>query len=148
MSNIICSSWVPFSSKKMYILVNDIECYPQFLSGCISSRIINCNSSQMTASMDIEKSGIKMTIITRNTLVSNKSIHMQLLEGPFSQLSGSWYFIPISENSCQVRLILNLKFTDRLIAITFKNLFQKINKKIIYSFIYRAKKIYDNKNYG
>ncbi|VFP88702.1 SRPBCC family protein [Candidatus Erwinia haradaeae] len=148
MSNIICSSLVPFSSKKMYFLVNDIECYPQFLSGCISSRIINSNSAYMTASINIEKAGIKMTIITRNALISNKSIHIQLVEGPFSQFSGSWYFMPISEDSCQVRLSLNLKFTSTLIDSTFQNIFQKMNQRIIDSFIHRAKRIYEPQYYG
>ena len=37
----------------------------------------------MTAAVDVSKAGISKTFTTRNTLTSNQSILMHLVDGPF-----------------------------------------------------------------
>ena len=88
MPQISRSALVPFSVEQMYNLVNDVRAYPEFLPGCVGSRIISHEQDEMTASVDVSKAGISKTFVTRNQLTSNQHIRMQLVEGPFRKLMG------------------------------------------------------------
>ena len=76
----------------MFELVNNINDYSQFLNWCDSSSILNQSDNQITASVQINKGGIKQTFSTLNTLTPYKSIAMELVDGPFDVLSGEWRF--------------------------------------------------------
>lgn len=89
MPQISRSALVPFSAEQMYQLVNDVHSYPDFLPGCTGSRVINASNNEMTAAVDVAKAGISKTFTTRNTLLDNQSINMQLVDGPFRKLMGA-----------------------------------------------------------
>lgn len=88
MPQISRSALVPFSVEQMYTLVNDVDAYPQFLPGCTGNRILDNSDTSMTAAVDVSKAGISKTFTTKNTLISNKRIDMQLVDGPFRKLTG------------------------------------------------------------
>ena len=46
------SALVMFSARQMYDLVNDVNAYPQFLPGCVGSRIVSLEGNVMVASVD------------------------------------------------------------------------------------------------
>ncbi|VFP84494.1 Ribosome association toxin RatA [Candidatus Erwinia haradaeae] len=143
MSQISDSLLVPFSTEKMYRLVNDVSSYPQFLSGCISSQVLNANDFFMTASIEISIAGfIRQRFITRNTLTHNHSIHIQLLEGPFRTLSGIWNFTAKKKETCQVQLHLNVEFTNIFMEIAFKTTLDKIHSSLLKAFNKRAREVY------
>lgn len=83
MPQISRTALVPFSAEQMYQLVNDVKSYPDFLPGCTGSRVLELGPTQMTAAVDVSKAGISKTFTTRNTLTSNQSILMSLVDGPF-----------------------------------------------------------------
>ncbi|VEA30425.1 Ribosome association toxin RatA [Salmonella enterica subsp. enterica] len=66
----------------MYQLVNDVQSYPQFLPGCVGSRVLESSPAQMTAAVDVSKAGISKTFTTRNQLTRNQSILMHLVDAP------------------------------------------------------------------
>ena len=90
MHRISKSAIVPYSPQQMFELVNNIDDYPQFLNWCDSSSILNQTENQITASVKINTGGMSQSFSTLNTLTPFKSIKMQLIEGPFDQLSGEW----------------------------------------------------------
>jgi len=94
----------------MYELVNNINDYPQFLNWCEGASILNQSDHQITASVQINKGGLKQTFSTINTLKPFRLIEMQLLEGPFEQLSCEWRFEPLGDNAAKVFLNLQFKF--------------------------------------
>ena len=122
MPQISRSALVPFSAEQMYQLVNDVHSYPDFLPGCTGSRVINASNNEMTAAVDVAKAGISKTFTTRNTLLDNQSINMQLVDGPFRKLMGGWHFTPLSVASSHVvcdptrtrKLLLNKRELDSL----------------------------------
>lgn len=83
MPQISRSALVPYSAEKMYNLVNDVDSYPQFLPGCVGSRVLNYANNEMTASVEVAKAGISKTFVTHNILKDNKSIKIQLVKGHF-----------------------------------------------------------------
>ena len=67
---------------------------------------------------------------------------MQLLEGPFEQLSGEWRFEPLGGNAAKVFLNLQFKFKSKLIDMSLSPIFTKIANSQLDAFVARAKKIY------
>ncbi|EGJ2231799.1 ubiquinone-binding protein, partial [Salmonella enterica] len=88
MPQISRTALVPYSAEQMYQLVNDVQSYPQFLPGCVGSRVLESSPAQMTAAVDVSKAGISKTFTTRNQLTRNQSILMHLVDGPFKKLIG------------------------------------------------------------
>lgn len=136
------SALVPFSAEQMYQLVNDVDSYPDFLPVCIGSRVINASNNEMTAAVDIAKAGISKTFTTRNTLLDNQSINMQLVDGPFRKLMGGWQFTPLSAEACKVELHLDFEFTNTLIELAFGKVFKELAGSMVQAFTQRAKQVY------
>lgn len=126
----------------MFELVNNIDDYSQFLNWCDSSSILNQSDNQITASVEINKGGIKQTFSTLNTLTPYQSIAMELVDGPFDELSGEWRFEPLGENAAKIHLDLQFKFKSMLIDMALSPVFKNIANSQLDSFVARAKYIY------
>ncbi len=126
----------------MFELVNNIDDYSQFLNWCDSSSILNQSDNQITASVHINQGGLKQSFSTLNTLTPYKSIEMQLLDGPFDELSGEWRFETLGENASKVHLTLQFKFKSMLIDMALSPVFKSITNSQLDAFVSRAKYIY------
>lgn len=126
----------------MFELVNNIDDYSQFLNWCDSSSILNQSDDQITASVEINKGGIKQTFSTLNTLTPYQSIAMELVDGPFDELSGEWRFEPLGDNAAKIHLDLQFKFKSMLIDMALSPVFKNIANSQLDSFVARAKYIY------
>lgn len=142
MPQISRTALVPYSAEQMYLLVNDVKSYPQFLPGCSGSRVLDQSDSQMMAAVDVSKAGISKTFTTRNTLVSNQSILMQLVDGPFRKLMGGWKFTPIGDEACRIEFQLDFEFTNKLIELAFGRVFKELAGNMVQAFTVRAKEVY------
>ena len=136
------SAIVPYTPQQMFELVNNINDYSQFLNWCDSSSILNQSDDQITASVEINKGGIKQTFSTLNTLTPYQSIAMELVDGPFDELSGEWRFEPLGENAAKIHLDLQFKFKSMLIDMALSPVFKNIANSQLDSFVARAKYIY------
>ena len=126
----------------MYELVNNINDYPQFLNWCEGASILNQSDHQITASVQINKGGLKQTFSTINTLMPFRLIEMKLLDGPFEHFSGEWRFEPLGENAAKVFLNLQFKFKSKLLDMSLTPIFTKIANSQLDAFVARANKIY------
>ncbi|SFN67418.1 type II toxin-antitoxin system RatA family toxin [Xenorhabdus japonica] len=142
MPQISRSALVPYSVEQMYKLVNDVTSYPDFLPGCVGSRVISSSNNEMMASVEVSKAGISKTFVTRNTLFDNESIKMQLVDGPFRKLMGGWHFTPLSEDACKVELHLDFEFTNKLIELAFGKVFKELAGNMVQAFSQRAREVY------
>lgn len=133
---------MPFSPQQMYELVNNINDYPQFLNWCEGASILNQSDHQITASVQINKGGLKQTFSTLNTLKPFRLIEMKLLDGPFEHFSGEWRFEPLGENAAKVFLNLQFKFKSKLLDMSLTPIFTKIANSQLDAFVARANKIY------
>jgi|TARA_B100000470_G_scaffold185645_1_gene150921 ribosome-associated toxin RatA of RatAB toxin-antitoxin module len=142
MHHISKSAIVPYTPQQMFELVNNIDDYSQFLNWCDSSSILNQSDDQITASVQINQGGLKQSFSTLNTLTPYKSIEMQLLDGPFDELSGEWRFETLGENASKVHLTLQFKFKSMLIDMALSPVFKSITNSQLDAFVSRAKYIY------
>ncbi|MCS5591975.1 MAG: type II toxin-antitoxin system RatA family toxin [Gammaproteobacteria bacterium] len=136
------SAIVPYSPQQMFALVNAINDYPQFLNWCSGASILNQYEEQITASVEINKGGLRQTFITKNTLHAFDLIEMELLDGPFKTLSGQWRFEALGENAAKVGLELQFSFKSRLMDIALSPIFTQIANSQLDAFVARAKQVY------
>ena len=142
MKKISRSALLPYSSKMMFELVNNIESYPEFLPWCGGSSIVESSDSIMVANVVIAKAGVKKSFTTRNTLVPFERIELQLVDGPFKVLFGSWSFHELDADSCKIVLNISFEMKSGVLNIVLSNMFEKITATLVDSFCTRAKDIY------
>ncbi len=142
MPQISRTALVPYSAEQMYQLVNDVKSYPEFLPGCVGSRVLESSATQMTAAVEVSKAGISKTFTTRNTLVNNQSILMHLVDGPFKRLMGGWKFTPLTPEACRIEFQLDFEFTSKLIELAFGRVFKELAGSMVQAFTARAKEVY------
>lgn len=147
MPSITRSALVMFSAQQMYELVNDIDAYPQFLPGCVASRIVSASDNTITAALDVSKAGIRKTFTTRNELTPHQHIKVELVDGPFKALNGGWTFTPLDVDACKVELVLYFEFTSRLVELAFGGIFKELANAMVHSFSERAREVYGHAAY-
>lgn len=133
---------VMHSAERMFHLVNDIARYPEFLPWCAGARVHDQNPSEITASLEIAKGGMRHTLTTRNQLRLPEAIEMSLVEGPFRNLTGRWHFKPLDENACKVVLSLSFEFSGSLSRMTFGAVFSQAANTMVDAFCRRADELY------
>ncbi len=146
MEKICRSALVPFSTKQMYDLVEDIENYKLFVPFCKNSVILDRHIDQVTARLDISKNGISKSFTTNNHSIINQSIKMELVDGPFSFLCGNWSFTPLSETACKIEFQLEFEFKNQLAGLAFSKIFRQLVQSMVSAFSLRAEKIYHSNN--
>ncbi len=136
------SALVLFSAEQMYKLVNDVKSYPEFLDGCYETEVHEKSDSHMLASLGLKQGLISLQLTTRNSLIQNHSIHMQLENGPLKSLEGRWWFHPLGQQGCKVMLKLEFEVDNKLLGGGVSILLSKIGAQMVQAFSKRAEDIY------
>lgn len=136
------STTVPYSAEEMYALVNDIESYPEFLRWCKEASVINKTESHLQATVYIAAGKIKQSFTTENTMQPGRNINMQLVEGPFKYLNGTWRFEPVGSQESKITLHIDFEFKNKLLKLALNHTFNQIMDSMVGSFYQRANEIY------
>jgi len=131
-----------YSVDQMFQLINDVLAYPQFLPDCSNSKIIAENENSVTASLLVSKAGLKKWFTTKNTLISNQQVQLELVDGPFNKLQGRWLLTPLSEEACKVSLELEYEFSNKMFDLAFGRVFNHLTNNMVQAFTQRAKNVY------
>ena len=136
------SALVPYTAKEMYMLVDDINAYPEFLPWCGDAEVLERDEDEVRASILLSRSGLKKSFTTLNRLQAGKMIEMRLVEGPFSHLQGFWRFESLSESASKIMFDIEFEFSNKLLAMTVGPVFSQITNTIVDAFTKRAIEIY------
>ncbi len=129
----------------MFRLVTDVDHYPDFLPWCDHACVKDTLPDGVVAEVGIGIAGLKQAFTTRNTHVPGRSVQMQLVDGPFSNLSGGWTFSPVgdgSQRACKVELNLHYGFSSATLSAIVGPVFDKIAGSLVDAFIQRAEQVY------
>lgn len=137
------SALVLFPANKMYHLVEDVDRYPEFLSWCVDAKVLAQDEHAQDASLTIAIAGIRKKFQTRNLLVSGESISLDLVNGPFTHLSGGWSFKHLSAEGCRISLRLEFEFSHSLLSAAFERGFARVIDRLVNDFVYRAEDLYE-----
>lgn len=136
------SSLVDYSAQQMFDLINDIEAYPAFLSGCIDAKVLNCSSESIEARLTLGKSGVEQSVVTRNELHPPHLMIMRFVEGPFKHFEGRWQFEELANNACKVSLDLEFAFSNPFLAMTVGKWFEQTASQQVDALCQRADEVY------
>ena len=142
MPSISRSALVMYSVDQMFQLINDVLAYPQFLPDCSDSKIITEDNHSVTAALLVSKAGLKKWFTTKNTLISNEQVRLELVDGPFNKLQGRWLLTPLSEEACKVSLELEYEFSNKMFDLAFGRVFNHLTNNMVQAFTQRAKDVY------
>lgn len=145
MKTVTKSVLIWYSPEEMFGLVTDVDRYPQFLPWCDRASVVAEDATGMTAQVGISFGGIRQSFTTRNTHVPGREVHMQLIDGPFSQLEGQWKFQPVGEGdqrACRIEFELRYGFSNIALATLVGPVFDRIAGSMVDAFVKRADEVY------
>jgi len=136
------SALLPYSSERLFDLVNDIAAYPDYLEGCTGAMILESSEKSVTARLHLKKAGISQSFATRNQLQRPDKITLQLVEGPFEQLHGEWRFATLAEDACKVSLDLTFHMQNTIAHKASGKLIESVAGNLVNAVCQRAKTLY------
>lgn len=139
------------SAHEMFTLVTDVTSYPKFLPWCDQTTVLDATASGMTAKVGMTLSGVKQSFTTRNTHDQDRKVVMCLVDGPFSELDGTWEFTPLGDGiqrACKVDFKLNYGFSSGALSALVGPVFDKIAASLVDAFVKRADQVYGTSNNG
>lgn len=142
MSHIHRTALLPYSDAKVFALVNDVAAYPQYMDGCKAAIVHEHTETNMLATLQLERRGIKLEFSTRNIIDAPKSIVLNLEDGPFDSFEGRWFFQHLREDACKVILDLQFSLNNRLLAVAAAKLFDSVANNMVDAMVQRAKVVY------
>jgi ribosome-associated toxin RatA of RatAB toxin-antitoxin module len=136
-----------YSPQEMYDLVTGIERYPQFLPWCDRAEVLEHHAGGMTARLGLQYMGVKHAFTTRNTHVPGQSVVVQLVDGPFSLLDGTWLFHPLGAagagaKACKIEFDLRYAFASVALEAVVSPVFDRIANTFVDSFVKRAEQVH------
>ena len=137
-----------YSPHRIYRLVTAVESYPEFLPWCQRAEILSRDADGLTARLHLAYSGIRQAFTTRNLHVPDESVHVGLVDGPFSLLEGDWRFAPLAlpageaGEGCRIEFELRYAFANRALEAVISPVFDRIADTFVDSFVRRADQVY------
>ena len=143
---------VPYTPEQMYALVNDVRRYPEFVPWCPSTRVHAEATDSITATVDMERAGVRIALTTTNTMRPGERIDMALAAGPLRSFAGTWQFIPIRApgeggapgelRGCRVELAVSFEFKSAALGAVLGPLFESTWNALVDAFVRRARAVY------
>jgi ribosome-associated toxin RatA of RatAB toxin-antitoxin module len=138
MREMIRTSLVARLPRVVYQLIDDIERYPEFVPGCTAAEVLERSDQVVVARLAVRRGLLHTEFTTRNRLDPERSVRMELIEGPFKVLEGSWQFSPVASNGCRIDFRLRFQFANPLKAALLEPLFEQAQTDLVRAFVARA----------
>lgn len=124
---------------ELFALINDIESYPLFLPWCSHARIESRTQHALVATIGVRQGALAGEFTTRNTFETDRSVRMQLLQGPFRTLEGEWLLTALPGGGCQVELTMRFAFSNPVSAMLLEPKFALTMASLVDAFVARAR---------
>jgi ribosome-associated toxin RatA of RatAB toxin-antitoxin module len=142
MAQVEKSVLVPHSAERMFRLVDEVERYPEFLPWCGGVDLKWRTDTSTSATLHINYHGVHHRFTTENSKDFPTLMDIKLVEGPFRQLEGIWYFVPLSEDACKINFKLHYEFSTHLLEKIIAPVFSHIANTFVDAFVERAERIF------
>jgi ribosome-associated toxin RatA of RatAB toxin-antitoxin module len=144
MRNVKRSALVAIAPEQMFELINEVERYPEFVSGCTGAEVLSRSPQEIVAKLAIGRGPVTTSFTTRNRLEPSQRITMELVEGPFSELTGVWTLTPVRAPDgpvmgCRVELDLSFRISGAIANLTLGPLIERTAGSLVDAFVQRAR---------
>lgn len=141
------SALVPYTPAQMFVLVEDFERYPEFLPWASGARLLSRDGNELVGRLELERMGVREHFTTRNLLQAPHQMDMQLIDGPFRMLQGSWRFTAISDADARLRgtrvdLNIRFEFKSAMLELLMGKSFETSCGSLVDAFTKRARDLY------
>lgn len=139
------SALVAATPGRMFELINDIERYPEFVPGCTAARVLEQGPGYIVARLEVGSGLLRTSFTTRNTLDPERSVTMDLVEGPLKSLHGTWTLAPVTRPGgtevlgCRVELELSFEPERGLAGLALGPLLERTAASLVDAFALRAR---------
>jgi ribosome-associated toxin RatA of RatAB toxin-antitoxin module len=143
-----------YSPREMYELVTGVENYPAFLPWCETAEVLEQHEGGMTARLTLAKAGVRHAFTTRNTHRAPREVRLELVDGPFSALQGTWHFAAVANAgegaggepaACKVAFDLQYAFSSPALEALVSPVFDRVAGTLVDSFVMRAEQVYGSR---
>ena len=140
-----------YSPHEIYALVIDVEAYPQFLPWCERVEVLKRDAEGLTARLHLAYAGVRHAFTTRNVHVPDQSVHIGLVDGPFSLLDGTWRFVPLplpadgDAKACKIEFEMRYAFANAPLEALISPVFDRIANTFVDAFVKRAEQVYGSR---
>ncbi len=137
-----------YSPHEMYSLVTGVPEYPRFLPWCERAEVLEQHDAGMTARLHLHYAGVRHAFTTRNTHVTDSSVEVDLVDGPFSLLEGIWRFVPLAmpgddeAQACRIEFDLRYAFSSKALEAVVSPVFDRVANTFVDCFVRRAEEVY------
>jgi ribosome-associated toxin RatA of RatAB toxin-antitoxin module len=140
-----------YSPREMYMLVTAVEDYPTFLPWCAQAEVVERHEDGMTARLTLVKGGLRHAFTTRNRHRDGQEVRVELIDGPFSELEGTWAFLPVARSggsrnadasACRIEFDLRYAFANVALEALVSPVFDRVANTLVDSFVQRAEQVH------
>jgi len=137
-----------YSAHEMYALVTAVQDYPAFLPWCERAEVLDTSETTMTARLHLHYAGVRHAFTTRNVHEPDRSVEIDLVDGPFSLLDGRWRFTPLATpgqedtKACRIDFELEYAFNSRALEAVLSPVFDRVANTFVDSFVRRAEQVH------
>jgi ribosome-associated toxin RatA of RatAB toxin-antitoxin module len=140
-----------YSPREMYELVTAVQDYPTFLPWCAQAEVVEQHEDGMTARLTLAKGGLRHAFTTRNRHRDGEQVRVELIDGPFSELEGTWLFVPVARggvardadaSACRIEFDLRYAFANAALEALVSPVFDRIANTLVDSFVQRAEQVH------
>jgi ribosome-associated toxin RatA of RatAB toxin-antitoxin module len=133
---------VPHTAEEMFLLVDNLNHYTQFLPWCGGVDVIEQTDAVTIATIHINFHGLRQHFTTENHKTKPTSMKIHLKSGPFKQFDGLWHFTALNEEACKIEFMLSYEFSSLLLEKIIAPVFSHIADTFVDSFVKRADVVY------
>lgn len=136
-----------YTPREMYDLVTAVPEYPRFLPWCERAEVLETHADGMTARLHLAYAGVRHSFTTRNVHRPGESVVVNLVDGPFSVLDGTWAFHPLGRpggeaEACRIEFDLRYAFSSLALEAVLSPVFDRVATTFVDSFVQRAEQVH------
>lgn len=120
-------------ADRVFQNISDFSNYKYFLPGCLDSRLISKDENKMVGLLSFEIFSKRYSITSENTL-SEDTITIDQVDGPFKAFNAKWIIAPIDSKLTKASLDVELSASILLRAIVNETTVSLFSSKFISAF--------------
>ncbi len=129
-------------ADKMFELVDKVEDYPNFLPWYSKTEVIGRSGNELKARLFMDYMHVRQSFATHNRNIPGREIRMELLEGPFKTLRGTWKFIDLGDDMCKIEFNLEYDFSNAVLSALISPVFNHLSATLVEAFVKEADRRY------